>query len=349
MFVELGSKNIKNLGFREGWAFIGVRGLKKSAEKRGKQAATSMVIGYGKISRKEVKKTVRTKVEPVKGGSRIEVQSAASKHGNYVHINIQGNIIVDEKKSTGNDGLNVVALEPFKHEMILNTSYNTAKDEGASKRFIKDFKKLPKASIIVIGCKGDCSKKLSGTARQVLQALGSEEIVNLGFDQGYVFIGVKGQVKFLEKRGDLVGTGAILSYAVVERKKEKRTKVDGGSSIEIVSAGLRDGNVGKVILNGKELFTTMNLETAAKMKDATMSSNYRKSDAAKDAALALDDTPNKKSFFHTKCGSDEWWSAQFAERMLVTEVKIQNRQTGGDNTIRRLQKSEITVEGQYCG
>jgi hypothetical protein len=165
MFAELGSKNIKNLGFREGWAFIGVRGLKKSAEKRGKATETSMVIGYGKITKKEVKKTVRTKVEPVKGGSRIEVQSASSKHGNYVHINIQGTIIVDEKKSEGNDGLNVVALEPFKHEMLLNTSYNTSKDEKASKKFVKDFKKLPKASILVIGCKGDCSKKLSGEAR----------------------------------------------------------------------------------------------------------------------------------------------------------------------------------------
>jgi hypothetical protein len=56
-----------------------------------------------------------------------------------------------------------------------------------------------------------------------------------------------------------------------------------------------------------------------------MSSQYRKSKLNEDAAIALDQTPNKKTYFHTKCNSDEWWSAQFADKMLVTEVQIQNR------------------------
>jgi len=118
LFRDLGSKNISNLKFREGWAFIGVRGVKKSTEKRGNTAGVAMVIGYGKITKKEVRKEVRTKVEPVKGGSRIEVQSAGFKHGNFATINIQGQMIVNH--DSGKRGLNVVALEPFKHELILN-------------------------------------------------------------------------------------------------------------------------------------------------------------------------------------------------------------------------------------
>jgi hypothetical protein len=35
LFGELGSNSIKNLKDREGWAFIGVKGLKKMVEKRG--------------------------------------------------------------------------------------------------------------------------------------------------------------------------------------------------------------------------------------------------------------------------------------------------------------------------
>lgn len=67
--------------------------------------------------------------------------------------------------------------------------------------------------------------------------------------QAFAFIGVKGQVKFLEKRGDAVGTGAILSYATVEKKRERRAKVDGGSSIEVVSSGSKEGNLAKIIIN----------------------------------------------------------------------------------------------------
>jgi len=134
-------------------------------------------------------------------------------------------------------GLNVVALEPFKHEIILNEVYDTFGDSNASKKFVKHFKKLPTGAIVVIGVKDDASKKLSGDAKAVIAALGSSEIENLGFRQGFAFIGVKGQKKYLEKRGEAVGTGAILSYATVERKRETRSRVEGGSSIEVVSAG----------------------------------------------------------------------------------------------------------------
>jgi len=34
---------------------------------------------------------------------------------------------------------------------------------------------------------------------------------------------------------------------------------------------------------------------------------------------------------------------------MVTEVRIQNRLQGNENSNRRLQKAEITVEGQFCG
>lgn len=78
-----------------------------------------------------------------------------------------------------------------------------------------------------------------------------------------------------------------------------------------------------------------------------MSSNYRKGDKDEAAQQAIDN--KKDSYFHTKCGADEWWAAQFKHRIMVTEVKIQNRNHGNETSNRRLQKAEITVEGQYCG
>jgi len=206
-------------------------------------------------------------------------------------------------------GLNVVALEPFKHEIVLNESYDTFGDSNASKKFVKQFKKLPTGAVVIIGVKDEASKKLSGDAKAVIAALGSSEIESLGFRQGFAFIGVKGQKKYLEKRGEAVGTGAILSYATVERKRETRSRVEGGSSIEVVSAGYTTGNIAKIMLNGKQILTARTPESKVPMKGATMSTNYRKGDKDQAAAAAIDN--DEKTYFHTKCGADEWWSAQF--------------------------------------
>jgi hypothetical protein len=332
IFKEMGSKAIFRVGYRDGWSFIGIKGMQRMKEKRGKKVAQAMIIGYGKITRKEVRKEIKVKHQKVKGGSRLEVQSAGYLTGNFATINVAGKMLVS--RDSARRGLNVVALEPFKHELILNQSYDTYGDSKASKKFVKDFKKLPTGAVIIIGVKDEASERLSGEAREVITSLGSQEISNLKMREGFAFIGVKGQIKFLEKRGGAVGTGAILSYATVERKKEVRGKVDGGSSIEIVSAGHNDGNMGKIILNGQQILTRSNSLYKVGLRGATMSSNYRKGDLNKEASLALD--TNEKSYFHTKCGADEWWSAQFGDKYLVTEVRIQNRFKGHEGSLRRL-------------
>jgi len=50
--------------------------VKKSSEKKGMKVGTAMIIGYGKVTKTEVRKQIKVKHEKVKGGSRIEVQSA---------------------------------------------------------------------------------------------------------------------------------------------------------------------------------------------------------------------------------------------------------------------------------
>lgn len=82
---------------------------------------------------------------------------------------------------SGRRGLNVVALDAFKHTVLLNESYDTFGSNKASSRFVKDFKKLPKSSVIIIGVRDEASKRLSGEAKAVIKSLGSEEIENLGF------------------------------------------------------------------------------------------------------------------------------------------------------------------------
>lgn len=190
LFKSLGSKAVDNLKFREGWAFIGIKGMKKATEKRGEQVGTAMIIGYGKVTKKTVKKVVKQKAEKVKGGSRIEVQSAGFTAGNFATINVNGNMLVSTESAKR--GLNVVALDPFKHTVLQNEFYDTYADSKASKKFVKDFKRLPKGSVVIIAAKDESSKLLNGEAKAVVQSMGSTEIVNLGFRQGFAFIGVKG-------------------------------------------------------------------------------------------------------------------------------------------------------------
>jgi hypothetical protein len=48
-----------------------------------------------------------------------------------------------------------------------------------SKNFVKDFKRLPTGAVLIVGVKDDASKNLSGEAREVFKALGSQEIDKL--------------------------------------------------------------------------------------------------------------------------------------------------------------------------
>ena len=110
-----------------------------------------------------------------------------------------------------------------------------------------------------------------------------------------------------------------MSYAVVERKKQVRRKVDGGSMIEVVSAGKTEGDIAKIMVNNQQVLTTHNSENSG-FAGATMSSNYRKGDLDAEAGIALG--KDATTYFHTKCGEDEWWSAKFNYKTLVTEVRI---------------------------
>jgi len=101
------------------------------------------------------------------------------------------------------------------------------------------------------------------------------------------------------------------------------------------------------MINSQQILTTTNSLQKVALRSANMSSNYRKGDTKAAASLAIDKAAN--TYFHTKCGADEWWSAQFGARFQVTEVRIQNRSQGNKSDLRRLQKAEVTVEGQYCG
>jgi hypothetical protein len=242
-FEKMGSQQVDALGFRHSWAFIGVKGQEAYTEERSGTEAigTGAILGYAK----KVHHT--KKVTKISGGSKIEVHSAGYKHGNYAKVLVNEKEVFTNKEA--GRGINVVALDFETHKVIFTGKYDTYADPKANDRLVADFKeKLPQFCIVVAGVKDEASNKLSKEVKGLFRELGSKNLKNLKFREGWAFIGVRGVKKAEEKRGNTAGVGMIIGYGKITRKevrKEVRTKVEkvkGGSRIEVQSAGFKHGN-----------------------------------------------------------------------------------------------------------
>jgi hypothetical protein len=93
----------------------------------------------------------------------------------------------------GSRGINVVALNQRNHKVILAKAYDTYASEQASDDMLRDLKGLRRGSIIIAAVRDEASKNLSKEARAFFAKLGSKEAPQLGYREGWAFLGVKGQ------------------------------------------------------------------------------------------------------------------------------------------------------------
>lgn len=155
---------------------------------------TGAILGYAK----KVQHT--KKVTKISGGSKIEVHSAGYEHGNYARVLVNEKEVFTAKEA--GRGINLVALDFETHKLVYSAKYDTYGDGNASAKLVKDFKeKLPEFCIVVVGVKDEASNKLSKEAKGLFKELGSKQVSNLKFREGWAFIGVKGVKKSSEKRG----------------------------------------------------------------------------------------------------------------------------------------------------
>jgi len=52
VFMNMGSSAIKNLGFKKGWGFLGIKGMRKSGEDTGVTVEFGTVLSYTKVVKK---------------------------------------------------------------------------------------------------------------------------------------------------------------------------------------------------------------------------------------------------------------------------------------------------------
>lgn len=160
VFIKMGSEEIRSLGNREGWGFVGVVGQKVFGEQRGAKVRAAMTLSYSKPVREKVKYPSK-----VKGGSRFEVHSAGLKFGNYAKIMINNEVIKTCDNKTGCRGLNVVVADAVTHKVQMAKSYDTYANAKASDELLKDLKAFKTGDIIVAAVKDEGSSKLSAKAK----------------------------------------------------------------------------------------------------------------------------------------------------------------------------------------
>jgi hypothetical protein len=100
IFTNMGSNAVKNLGFKKGWGFIGIKGMKKSGEDTGVTVEFGTVLSFTKVVKKA--KTV----QKVSGGSKIQALSQGLNNGNNARIVVNDKDVLEE----AGRGFNVVAL-----------------------------------------------------------------------------------------------------------------------------------------------------------------------------------------------------------------------------------------------
>jgi hypothetical protein len=187
LFIKMGSDEIKRLGNKEGWGFVGVAGQKVFGEQKGAKVRASMAMSYSK----EVKET-RRKPSKVKGGSRFEVHSASLHQGSFSKIMINNIPVQTCATKDGCRGLNVVAADAFTHKVLLAKAYDTFENAAGSANLLKDVKGLPEGTIFLVSVKDEASRNLSAGVKRFFSKMGSSHVNALGLYQSWAFVGVKG-------------------------------------------------------------------------------------------------------------------------------------------------------------
>ena len=91
-------------------------------------------------------------------------------------------------------------------------------------------KGIDKGHIVVAACKDDMIKNLSEDGKRFFANMGSKEIWNLQFRQGFAFIGITGRTDSVEKRAAQTGQAtatAVFKVHTIEttRKEAERPKM----------------------------------------------------------------------------------------------------------------------------
>ena len=84
----------------------------------------------------------------------------------------------------------MVVLDPASGKVELAKAFDTYESSVELDKVIPN---IPESSIIIAACQDDCVSNLSQTGKNLFRRMGSQQIDNLGYRQGFSFIGSPGK------------------------------------------------------------------------------------------------------------------------------------------------------------
>lgn len=94
--------------------------------------------------------------------------------------------------------MNIVVFNPSTSDIVAAQAFDTYRTSEEFDRFISD--PIPMGYVVVAACNDECTGQLSEKGKLWFEELGSTEIRNLEYRQGFAFIGISGKTTCHEKR-----------------------------------------------------------------------------------------------------------------------------------------------------
>lgn len=258
-FEFMGSKQIWKLKANHSYAFIGVKGSPSNGSEERHES--------GDVSVKQL-----TKVLNVKNGYKfveseeddtskkadtsnvsiiIQASSAGFSAGNYAKVLVNDKPVSFEDNENGTDrGLHVAVISPADGQVSQARVFDTYKGSMDLEDFIAF--DIEEGDIVVAAAKDDIATNISEKAKDFFKKMGSAEIGNVTFRQGFVFIGTNGQSGGVEKRSSDKEEATVKQVMVLgEEKPYDNPDVNMGGDIDSEPDAM-DVDDDEPTMNGKE-------------------------------------------------------------------------------------------------
>ena len=161
----------------------------------------------------------KNKPKPVKIPLVVQVISAGYEAGDYAQITVNGRIVDVEQNSDGHfRGLHIVVLNPKTGQVEFAKVFDTHKSPDEFEDFC--LKDIPTDYIIVAACKDDCSMNISEVSKCWFSGMGSTKIWNVGYRQGFAFIGKMGLGKVIENVATVTDFQVNVQQVFIIKDKE---------------------------------------------------------------------------------------------------------------------------------
>ena len=189
-------------------------------------AQKEMYLGYHKGARakarqRELREQAEEKAvqdaEPT--ALLIQATSAGFESGNAATIVINHVPITLQNNENGHDrGLHIVLVNPADAKVEFAKVFDTHESSQHLDNFIATG--VPDGHIVVAACKDECFTNISESAKKWFTDMGSKEINNLKYREGFAFIGINGEVFANEMRGGNTKDGVEVTQ-IFERQEDE--------------------------------------------------------------------------------------------------------------------------------